>query len=51
MLSQKVVDARADAEGDISNAHTVCRRSAKPHLRTNADGKQSSNLDDMAGDT
>lgn len=37
--------------GDISNAHSVHRRNAKPHLRTNPDGKLSNNLDDMAGDT
>ena len=77
MAPRKVVDARADAEGDIthvrlegnqrftsvekamemadrgeiSNAHSVHRRNAKPHLRTNPDGKRSNNLDDMAGDT
>lgn len=37
--------------GDISNAHSVRRRNAKTHLRMNPDGKQSNNLDDMAGDT
>ncbi len=36
--------------GDIGNAHTVRRSNAKPHLRTNADGKKANNLDDMAGD-
>ncbi|MEP3776272.1 MAG: DUF3892 domain-containing protein [Paracoccaceae bacterium] len=73
MVPRKVVDARADAEGDIthvrlegnkrftsvemadrgdiSNAHSVNRRNAKPHLRTNPDGIRSNNLDDMAGDT
>ena len=77
MPAKKVVDARADDDGDIthvrlegnkkftsidkaiemadrgdiSNAHSVRRRNAKPHLRTNPDGKHSNNLDDMAGDT
>ncbi len=77
MAPRKVVDARADAEGDIThvrldgntnftsvekameiadrggleNAHTVRRGNAKPHLRTNPDGKKSNNLDDWAGDT
>lgn len=76
-MPRKVVDARADLEGDIthvklqgntnftsikkameladrgelSNAHTVRRSNAKPHLRTNPDRKSSNNLDDMAGDT
>jgi hypothetical protein len=76
MAPRKVVDARADKEGDIthvklegnsnftpvkkaieladrgeiSNAHAVRRENAKPHLRTNPDGKKSNNLDDMAGD-
>ena len=76
MSPRRVVDARADAEGDIthvrldgnerftpvetamrmaergdiSNAHPVHRRNAKPHLRTNPDGKRANNLDDMAGD-
>lgn len=36
--------------GEISNAHAVRRSNAKPHLRTNPDGKRSNNLDDMAGD-
>ena len=74
---RKVVDARADSEGDIThvriegnskftsvekamemadrgelaNAHTVRRRNAKPHLRTNPDGRKANNLDEMAGDT
>ena len=74
---RKVVDARADSEGDItqvliegnttftsvekamemadrgvlSNAHTVRRRNAKPHLRTNPDRSTANNLDEMAGDT
>lgn len=77
MKQRKVVDARADANGNIEavrfdgnqnftsveaamrmadagkieNAHTVRRENAKPHLRTNADGKKANNLDDMAGDT
>ena len=76
MAPRKVVDARADEEGDIthvklegnqrftpiekamemadqgeiSNAHTVRRSNAKPHLRTNPDRETSNNLDDMAGD-
>jgi len=37
--------------GEISNAHSVHREGAKPHLRTNPDGHKSNNLDDMAGDT
>jgi hypothetical protein len=74
---RKVVDARADSEGDIthvriegnqrftpvadamrmadrgelSNVHSVRREGAKPHLRTNPDGRRSNNLDDMAGDS
>jgi hypothetical protein len=36
--------------GEISNAHSVRRENAKPHLRTNPDGRTSNNLDDMAGD-
>lgn len=77
MAPRKVVDARADSEGDIthvriegnsrftsvekamemadrgdlSNAHTVRRSNAKPHLRTNPDNRKSNNLDDMAGDS
>ena len=37
--------------GDISNAHAVNRRGAKPHIRTNPDGRLSNNLDTMAGNT
>ena len=37
--------------GEISNAHSVHRQNAKPHLRTNPDSKRSNNLDDMAGDS
>jgi len=37
-------------KGLIDNAHTVNRVGAKPHLRTNPNGKTSDNLDDMAGD-
>jgi hypothetical protein len=74
---RRVVDARANSEGDItgvrlqgsarfipveqavrmadrgelSNAHAVHRRSGKPYLRTNPDGKKANNLDEMAGDT
>lgn len=36
--------------GDISNAHSVRRENAKPHLRTNPDGRSANNLDTMAGD-
>jgi len=36
--------------GELSNAHSVHREGAKPHLRTNPDGRTSNNLDDMAGD-
>jgi hypothetical protein len=76
-MARKIVDARADSEGDIthvrlegnsrftsveraipmadrgdiSNAHVVRRSNAKTHLRTNADGRKSNNLDDMAGDS
>lgn len=35
--------------GDVSNAHVVRRNNAKPHLRTNPDGRRANNLDDMAG--
>ena len=73
---RRIVDARADSEGDIThvrfagnttytpvgtamrladqgkvaNAHTVRRENAKPHLRTNPDGRERNNLDYMAGD-
>ncbi len=73
-----IVDARADADGDIThvkfkdnqrftsveraipmaergeikNTHVVRPTDGrKDHLRTNADGKRSNNLDDMAGDS
>lgn len=36
--------------GDISNAHSVRRENAKPHLRTNPDGRSANNLDTLAGD-
>lgn len=36
--------------GELSNAHSVRREGAKPHLRTNPDGRRGNNLDDMAGD-
>lgn len=36
--------------GELSNAHSVRREGAKPHLRTNPDGRTCNNLDDMAGD-
>ncbi len=35
-------------QGKISNAHTVRRENAKPHLRTNPDGRARNNLDYMA---
>ena len=37
--------------GELSNAHSVRPSTAKPHLRTNPDGRTANNLDDMAGDT
>ena len=37
--------------GEIANAHTVRRRNAKPHLRTNPNGRARDNLDYLAGDT
>ncbi|GLK51429.1 DUF3892 domain-containing protein [Maricaulis virginensis] len=37
-------------QGKIDNAHTVRRTGAKPHLRSNPDGRRSNNLDDLAGD-
>jgi hypothetical protein len=75
-MTKRIVDAKADAEGDIShvrfrgnsgftpvetamrmadrgqieNAHTVRRENAKPHLRSNPDGRKANNLDTMAGD-
>ena len=36
--------------GETSNAHTVRRSNAKPHLRTNPNGRTRDNLDWMAGD-
>lgn len=36
--------------GELSNAHSVRRTGAVPHLRTNPDGRKTNNLDDMAGD-
>ena len=36
--------------GEITNAHTVRRHNAKPHLRTNPDGSVGNNLDTLAGD-
>ena len=36
--------------GQIENAHTVRRANAKPHLRTNPDGKERNNLDYLAED-
>lgn len=37
-------------KGQINNAHTVRRTNAKPHLRTNPDGKERNNLDYLADD-
>ena len=37
--------------GELSNAHSVRRDGAIPHLRTNPDGRRANNLDDMAGDS
>lgn len=37
--------------GELSNAHSVRRENAIPHLRTNPDGSRSNNLDNMAGDS
>lgn len=36
--------------GDIANTHVVNRSNAKPHLRTNPNGRERDNLDWMAGD-
>lgn len=36
--------------GQIENAHSVHRAGAKPHLRTNADGREGNNLDFLAED-
>jgi len=73
---RKIVDARADKDGDIThvkldgnsrftsvdavipmadrgeieNTHVVRAKDKKVHLRTNPDGRQNNNLDDMAGD-
>ncbi|MGB3625128.1 MAG: DUF3892 domain-containing protein [Henriciella sp.] len=73
---RKIVDARADKDGDIThvrfdgnerytsvdrampmadrgeieNTHVVRRSNAKPHLRTNPNGRDRDNLDRMAGD-
>jgi len=75
-MGRKVVDAKADKDGDITkvkiegntkftsvkkamemadrgdleNVHSVNRKGAKPHLRSNPDGRKSNNLDDMAGE-
>ena len=35
--------------GLLSNAHTVNRANAKPHLRTNPNGRDRDNLDYLAG--
>jgi hypothetical protein len=36
--------------GELSNAHSVHRSNAKPHLRTNPDGRAANNLDTLAED-
>ena len=36
--------------GQLSNAHSVNRANAKPHLRTNPDGRERNNLDYLAED-
>lgn len=36
--------------GELSNAHSVHRENAKPHLRTNPDGRERNNLDYLADD-
>lgn len=77
MSTRRIVDARADADGDIThvlldgntrftnvdrvipmaergeiaNTHVVHPSDGRAnHLRTNPDGRQINNLDDMAGD-
>lgn len=76
-MPKKIVDARADKDGDIThvrfegntrftgvdraipmaergdieNTHVVHPKDGRAnHLRTNPDGRESNNLDDMAGD-
>ena len=46
------VDAamRMADRGEIENAHSVHRSNAKPHLRTNPDGRKANNLDTLADD-
>jgi len=36
--------------GEIKDTHVVRRHNTRPHLRTDADGRQRNNLDYMAGD-
>ena len=36
--------------GELNNAHAVRRANAKPHLRTNPDGRERNNLDYLAED-
>lgn len=36
--------------GELSNAHSVHRANARPHLRTNPDGRERNNLDYLADD-
>lgn len=48
--SLKTAIGMAD-RGQIDNAHAVHPKSgAKPHLRTNPDGRKGNNLDEMAKD-
>ena len=37
--------------GEIENVHVVRASDKKPHLRTNPNGRQADNLDNMAGDS
>lgn len=36
--------------GELSNAHSVNRENAKPHLRSNPDKSERNNLDSLADD-
>ena len=41
---------RMAERGELANAHSVNRSNAKPHLRTNPDGREANNLDTLAED-
>lgn len=41
---------RMAKRGQIENVHAVDRSGARPHIRSNPDGKVGNNLDTMAGD-